>query len=214
MQRFLTASYDNPYVVLSLASLFWAGNVIASRLAVGEVSPMALTTFRWSAVLILLPLIAAGAVRRDWPVLRGRIGYIAVMGGLGFTAFNAFYYVAAHFTSAVNMGILQGGIPGLVFLLAFFVRGARAGWRQIAGMAATLAGVAVVATRGDLSAIADLDFNIGDLLMLGACIAYAIYTVLLPDRPAVAGLSFFAGLSVAAFTTSLPLLWAEIASGD
>jgi len=205
--------YDNPYVVLSGASLFWAGNVIASRIAVGEVSPMALTALRWLGVMVLLPVIARGALGRDWPVLRRRLPYVALMGTLGFTAFNAFYYVAAHYTAAVNIGIIQGGIPGLVFVLAFLWRGTPARPAQVVGMVATLVGVAVLAAKGDLATLAGLDFNVGDLLMVGACVVYAIYTVLLPDRPAVAGLSFFAGLSVAAFATSLPLLAAEVALG-
>lgn len=205
--------YDNPYVVLAGASLFWAGNVIASRIAVGEVSPMALTALRWLGVMVLLPVIARGALRRDWPVLRRRLPYVALMGTLGFTAFNAFYYVAAHYTAAVNIGIIQGGIPGLVFVLAFLWRGTPARPAQVVGMVATLVGVAVLAAKGDLATLAGLDFNVGDVLMVGACVVYAVYTVLLPDRPAVAGLSFFAGLSVAAFVTSLPLLGAEIALG-
>jgi drug/metabolite transporter (DMT)-like permease len=209
----LARAFDNAYLVLSGASLFWAGNVVASRLAVGEVSPMALTAFRWLGVLAILAVVARGALARDWPVLKGRLGYVAVMGTLGFTAFNAFYYVAAHYTSAVNIGIIQGGIPGMVFLLAFLVRGTRARPAQLAGMLATLVGVAVVAAKGDPGALAALAFNAGDLMMLGACAVYAVYTVLLPDRPAVSGLSFFAGLSVAAFVTSLPLLAAEIAIG-
>ncbi|BBE74097.1 DMT family transporter [Oharaeibacter diazotrophicus] len=205
--------YDNPYVVLAGASLFWAGNVIASRIAVGEVSPMALTALRWLGVMVLLPVIARGALRRDWPVLRHRLPYVALMGTLGFTAFNAFYYVAAHYTAAVNIGIIQGGIPGLVFVLAFLWRGTPARPAQVIGMVATLVGVAVLAAKGDLATLAGLDFNVGDVLMVGACVVYAVYTVLLPDRPAVAGLSFFAGLSIAAFVTSLPLLGAEIALG-
>jgi drug/metabolite transporter (DMT)-like permease len=213
LRRLLTALHDSPYAVLGFASLFWAGNVIASRLAVGEVSPMALTTYRWAGVIVFLPLIAGAALQRDWPVLKGRLGYVGLMGALGFTAFNAFYYVAAHFTTAVNIGILQGGIPGLVFVLAFLVRGTPARARQMIGMAATLFGVAVVATRGDPAAIATLSFNFGDVLMIGACLVYASYTVMLPDRPAVASLSFFAGLSIAAFASSLPLLAAEIATG-
>jgi drug/metabolite transporter (DMT)-like permease len=211
--RPLPRLYGNAYLVLSGASLFWAGNVVASRLAVGEVSPMALTAFRWLGVLAILAVIARRSLARDWPVMRERLGYVAVMGTLGFTAFNAFYYVAAHFTSAVNIGIIQGGIPGMVFLLAFLVRGTRARPAQLVGMLATLVGVAVVATKGDLAALAGLAFNFGDLLMVGACAVYAVYTVLLPDRPAVSGLSFFAGLSIAAFLTSLPLLAGEIALG-
>jgi drug/metabolite transporter (DMT)-like permease len=213
LNRFLVAVYANPYAMLGLATLFWAGNVIASRLAVGHVSPMALTTLRWAGVLILLPLLLRGLRPGDLAVLRARAGYVLTMGALGFTTFNAAYYLAAHFTTAVNIGIIQGSIPGLVFLLAYFVRGTPARARQIGGMMATLLGVAVVATRGDIAAVLALSFNVGDLLMLGACLVYAVYTVRLPDRPVVGGLSFFAGLAVAAFVTSLPLLGTEIAAG-
>ena len=39
--------YDRPYVLLTLASLQWAGNVVAGRLAVGEILPMQLVVLRW-----------------------------------------------------------------------------------------------------------------------------------------------------------------------
>lgn len=35
-----------PYLLLTLTTLMWAGNGVASRLAVGEISPMALVTLR------------------------------------------------------------------------------------------------------------------------------------------------------------------------
>ncbi|WP_237154483.1 DMT family transporter [Oryzibacter oryziterrae] len=206
--------YAQPYVLLSLSTLFWAGNVIASRLALGQVSPMALTTFRWGGVLVLLGLFARQSLRRDAAVLKAHAGYILLMGALGFTFFNAFYYVAAHFTSAVNIGIIQGALPGLVFVFAYLMAGSRARVGQVLGMTATLLGVAVIAIKGDLATIATLSFNLGDLLMLGACVVYAIYTVLLPRRPKVGGLSFFSGLAVAAFLTSLPFLAGEIAYGQ
>lgn len=205
--------FDNAYLLLSGASLFWAGNVIAGRLAVSEVSPMALTALRWLGVLVMLALFAREPIRRDWPLLRARLPYVVGMGLFGFTLFNAFYYVAAHFTSAVNMGILQGGIPGLVFILAFLMRGTPARPAQVAGMLGTLVGVCLLATKGDLTTLATLAFNRGDLLMLGACLVYAIYTVKLPDRPKVGALAFFAGLAVAAFLTTLPLLAGEILLG-
>jgi drug/metabolite transporter (DMT)-like permease len=211
---FWTRLYGRPYLLLTLTPLFWAGNTVASRLAVGEVSPMALTTYRWSGVLVLLALFARRHVLADWPAMRSRLLYILVMGALGFTFFNAFYYVAAHFTSAVNIGIIQGALPGLVFVFAFLIAGSRVTGGQVAGMATTLIGVGVIAVKGDLATLAALDFNAGDLMMLGACVVYALYTVLLPRRPKVGGLSFFTGLSVAAFLTSLPFLAVEIAMGQ
>ncbi|ODN68569.1 DMT family transporter [Methylobrevis pamukkalensis] len=210
----LSKLYDSPYVMLTLAPLFWAGNVITGRLAVGEVSPMALTTLRWAVVGVIIVALGRGPIRQDWHALKPRLGYLAVMGTLGFTAFNALYYIAAHFTTAVNIGILQGAIPILVFGLAFFLRGTPVGLFQIAGMTIGLVGVVVVATRGDLGALAALAFNFGDVLMMGACVVYAIFTALLPNRPATSGFSFFAMLALFALLTSFPPLVAEIAMGQ
>lgn len=212
-EGFWSRLYSRPYLLLILSPLFWAGNAVASRLAVGQVSPMALTTFRWSGVLVLLALFARKPIVADLDAMKHRLPYMLAMGALGFTFFNAFYYIAAHYTSAVNIGIIQGALPGLVFFFAYLIVGTRAGAGQLAGMATTLVGVGVIAVKGDLGTLASLGFNVGDLMMLGACVVYALYTVLLPRRPKIAGLSFFAGLSVAAFLTSLPFLAAEIAMG-
>ena len=96
------------YLFLTLTTLCWGGNAIFSRLAVGEVSPLTLVTLRWTTVLILLLIIARKDVIRDWPVLKQHLGYFMAMGGIGFTGFNALFYIAAHTTTAVNIGIIQG----------------------------------------------------------------------------------------------------------
>jgi hypothetical protein len=43
MRRVLAWLYGRPYFLLVLTMLMWGGNAVASRLAVGQVSPMALT---------------------------------------------------------------------------------------------------------------------------------------------------------------------------
>jgi drug/metabolite transporter (DMT)-like permease len=60
--------------------------------------------------------ISGALLRRDWPVLRRRLPYLALMGVVGLTVFNALFYLAAHETTAVNIGILQGAMPVLVLL--------------------------------------------------------------------------------------------------
>ena len=46
------------YFYLTVTSLFWGANSVAGKLAVGHISPMALTTFRWIvALLIILALM-------------------------------------------------------------------------------------------------------------------------------------------------------------
>ena len=44
------------YIVLLLTTLFWGGNAVAGKMAVGHVSPMLLTTARW---LIAFAVLAA-----------------------------------------------------------------------------------------------------------------------------------------------------------
>jgi len=47
MHRILDWLSGRPYLLLTLTMLMWGGNAVAGRLAVGEVSPMALTGLRW-----------------------------------------------------------------------------------------------------------------------------------------------------------------------
>jgi drug/metabolite transporter (DMT)-like permease len=201
------------YLLLTLTALCWAGNAILARLAVGEVSSMALVSLRWLGALGLLVVFAHAQVRRDWPLIRPHLRFIAVMGGVGFTIFNAMFYVAAHWTTAVNLGIIQGALPVFVLIGAFAAYGTPIGGLQAAGVLVTMAGVAIIASGGEATRLASLTFNAGDLLMIAACALYAGYTVGLSRRPPVSPLSLFTGLACAAFVTSLPLALGEAALG-
>lgn len=202
------------YLLLTLTTLFWGANAVFGRVAVGEISPMALVTARWLGASVLLVLFAHNQLRRDWPVLRPHLVFVSAMGMLGFTAFNALFYVAAHYTTAVNIGILQGAMPMFVLFGAFVAYRTRVTVLQAGGMALTLIGVGTVASHGDPARLVALAFNFGDVLMFAACTLYAGYTVGLRRRPPVSPLSLFGMMAVAAVVTSLPLTLAEAALGQ
>ena len=170
---FLNGLYRRPALLLVLTTLIWGSNAVAARLAVGHVSPMMLTTARWSIACIALWLVARQQVAQHWPALRGRWTYLALMGISGFTAFNALFYAAAHHTTAVNLSLIQGMIPVLVLLGGVMFFGLRVTALQMAGVVITLAGVAVVASRGSWAALAALDINVGDAWILLASLLYA-----------------------------------------
>src|SRR5215207_9552543 len=160
----------------------------------------------WLSGRPYLLLTLRQALLERWPS-------ILLMGTLGLTVFNALFYLAAHHTTAVNLTILQGSMPVFVLVGALVFYGTRIhGW-QIAGMAVTLLGALLVATRADPGTLASFSFNVGDLWMLAACGLYAGYTVALRGRPAVPGLVFFAALAGVALLTSVPLMAYEVASG-
>ncbi|ADZ71430.1 DMT family transporter [Polymorphum gilvum] len=212
--RRLGASFFNrPVLMLFIAMLSWGGNTIAGRLAIGEVSPFVLVFLRWLIVSILMTSLLYPRIRAEWPTMRPRLGVMMLMALFGFVAFNMLFYIAAYTTTAINLGILQGAMPILVLVGTVLVFRARVLPLQILGILATMVGVALVATHGDLSALGSLSINPGDGIMFLACIFYAGYTLALRNRPRVSGLVFFSVLSIFAAICSVPALAYEMASG-
>jgi drug/metabolite transporter (DMT)-like permease len=202
------------YLFLTVTTWCWGANTILGKVAVGEISPMLLVTLRWLSVVILLLLFARKHLIRDWPILRHHLRYICLMGTLGFTAFNALFYIAAHSTSAINIGILQGSIPVFVLLGTYLLYLTRITRIQALGVVITLIGVVTVASGGDLTQLIDLSINQGDLYMLIACLFYAGYSIGLSRRPAVSALGLFSGIATVAFIVSLPLVAFEVWNGS
>jgi drug/metabolite transporter (DMT)-like permease len=174
---------------------------------------MLLTLLRWTGVVLLVALFARDVLRAHAPVLRRHLPYLAAMGALGFSSFNVLYYVAAHRTSAINLGILQGSVPVMVLLGSWLAYRTPIRRLQVAGFVVTLLGVLVVTARGDWAQLAALAFNLGDLLMLAACAVYAVYTVALRRRPDVPGMAMFGVMAVAAMLASVPFALAEALVG-
>jgi drug/metabolite transporter (DMT)-like permease len=205
--------WANPILLLVLTTLIWAAHSIVGRLAVGQIGPMTLTCLRWAVALIPILITARHSLRHDWPALRARWVYLAIMGAAGYTVFVALFYVAAHRTSALNLSIIQGAIPALVLLGARVFLGVRFSALQALGALITMLGVVVIAAQGDPAKLRALAFNSGDVLMVLASVLYAGYTVGLRQRPNVSGISMLAAMAVAAFLTSVPLMIWEIMSG-
>lgn len=194
---------------LVVATLCWGLNANFSKLAVDQITPMQVVTFRWLGVVLILLVFARENIRRDWPILRRHLPFLALMGGCGFTVFNALFYVAGHHTSALNIGILQGAVPIFVLLGGFLAFGQRISAIQAVGVTLTLLGVIIVASGGSLQALAALSINRGDIFMLIACLIYAVYSLGLSRGPKVSSLGLFAVMAFVAWLVSLPLVITE-----
>lgn len=201
------------YIFLVITTLAWGGNAVAGKLAIGHVSPMVLTFSRWFAAFLLVMAIALPDIRRDWPVIRRNLPLLAGYGIVGYALFNALLYSALLYTTAINVAIIQAGIPMLIFAFNFLLFATRISPLQIAGFVLTLAGVLLIAARGDWSTLVGLRLNFGDGLMLAAVLAYALYTVFLRYRPDMNWKSMMAAPALGAALASLPLMGWEIAAG-
>ncbi len=186
-------------------------NAVLGKLAVDQIQPMQLVALRWLGATVFLFVFYRRQIVLDWPMLSGRLSYCAIMALIGFTLFNSLFYEAAHSTTVLNIGILQGSIPVFVILLSVAILGHVLTLKQSLGVLVTIVGVIVVASEGELARLTALTFNRGDIFMLLACLFYAIYSFGLMKRPVVNGLSLLAIFSVMAALFSVPLVIWEAA---
>lgn len=194
---------SRPYLILVLTTLFWGGNAVAGKAAVGHIDPYTLMTLRWGGALLAILPFAARPLRRDWPTLRRGWALYLFYGGVGFATFNVLLYLAAYYTLGINTALDQVAINIFVMAGNFALFGTRVRPLQLVGVALTIVGVALTATHGDLSRVLALDINFGDALVLVACLAYAAYSIGLRYRPQTHWMSFLVASFLAAVLASL-----------
>ncbi len=184
--------FDRPYILLSLTMLMWAANMIAGRLAAGHVPPVALAQMRWSFAMVILIPFAIGPLRRDWPTIRRHPMILAVLGFFGISLYNTLVYIALQSTTAINATMLASIFPMMIAATGFLLYRDRLTLMQFLGILVSCTGAGIILTQGSLSALLGLAFNPGDLWVIGAQVAYAIYTVMLRQRPRLHPISFLA----------------------
>ena len=184
-----------------------------ARVAVGEVSPMLIVSLRWLGVVMLFFFVRQ-AIYRDWDKLKSHLPLLFMMGALGFTAFNALFYLAAHTTTALNIGIIQGIVPVFLLIGMYFMYRSPVSLLQGLGVIVTILGVCVVASAGNLDKLASLSINQGDYFMIIACLLYSGYALILRRFSGVSALSLFAVIAIAAFIASVPLSLVEVYLGS
>jgi drug/metabolite transporter (DMT)-like permease len=206
--------FDQPYLLLALTSLFWAGNTILGRFIAGHVPPITLAFIRWSgACLILLPF-AAPHLRRDWPTIRRHAGVMALLAFTGFSVYNTLSYYGLQYTTAINGLLLQSVAPLFVAMWTFALFGDRLTWRQAGGIGVSLIGVVVIVCHGSLAVLLAIAFNRGDVAFLIALVIYGFYAAALSRRPPMHPFSFLAvGMGGGAVLMIPAVIWEVAVAG-
>lgn len=177
--------FDQPYLLLTLTTLFWSGNMVTGRGLREDVPPIMLALLRWVIALTLTLPFALRHLRREqvqrmmdrWPAM-------LCLGLLGVAAYNTFAYLALQETTATNASLLNSCIPVVTIALSWIFLGKRLSPLEALGVLVSLAGVTLIIARGDGAVLRALSLNSGDLWMLAAVLSWALYTVGLQYRPA------------------------------
>jgi drug/metabolite transporter (DMT)-like permease len=204
---------NQPYLLLSLMSLFWAGNIVLGRFVAGQIPPVTLSFIRWlGAYLIVLPF-AWPHLTADWPAIRRQIGLMVVLSLTGVAVFNVVAYWSLQYTQALNALLIQSAGPLFVAIWSLLLLRIRLTWAQAFGILISMTGVFVILLRGDLSALSSIQFNKGDLAYVLALVVFGFYSALTTRRPSIHSLSFLAFTCGCGTMFIVPLLVLEIGSG-
>lgn len=204
----------NPYLLLTLTALFWAGNMVMGRGIRADVPPIALAFWRWTIALALVAPFALPHLRSQWPALRRAWRPVIGLGIVGVGCYNTFAYVALQYTTATNATLLNSFIPIATIALAFVLLGKRLSRLEAAGVVVSLGGVVTIVSHGQLETLLGLSLNTGDLWMLGAVLTWGIYTVGLQWRPqGVDPMLMLAAFTVVGLAMLAPIYAWELAGG-
>jgi drug/metabolite transporter (DMT)-like permease len=175
MQQRLTPS---TVALLTLPPMMWAGNAVVGRMVSGMVPPITLNFFRWVlAFLLLLPL--GGWVLRPASGLWSHWRRFALLGLLGVGCYNALQYLALQTSSPLNVTLMASSIPVWMLGIGWLWFGQEVTHRQLIGIVLSVAGVVLVLCRGKWALVMQFRLVPGDLYMLAAAFAWALYSWLL-----------------------------------
>ena len=171
------------YIMLFFATLFWAGNFVVGKIAfIENVPPFSLTFFRWLLVwLILIPF----TYKEIFKLKRVIIDNLFLLFLLGLTSvglFNSFIYNALNFTQVINASLFNSAIPAAIILFCFLFKIEKTNRFQILGLIISIFGILSIITKFDLNILLTLNFNKGDILMIGAVISWGIYSAFLKKK--------------------------------
>ena len=133
------------YVMLVLASIFWAGNFIVGKFAfVENISPFSLVFFRWITVwFILLPFTYKEILSKKKEIIKN-LPLLLFLGLTSVGLFNSFVYVSLQYTQVINAVLMLAAIPPVIIIFSSIMKIEKTNIFQISGLILSIFGVGTI----------------------------------------------------------------------
>lgn len=183
----LVATKIRASAALVLVMLIWGSTPVVTKSALTEMPPLLLAFLRfWIASALLVPLVQSrgglALLPRPLP-----FGTLVVMGLTGVTLFFITFNLSLSYTSASQGSLIQGSLPAVTTALATLTLGERMERKRVMGIGVSTVGVALIVLTGGSDDAPNP--RLGNLLMLGAVLSWAVYTILGKRLRQVSGLA-------------------------
>ena len=170
-------------MMLVCATLFWAGNFMVGKLAfIESIPPMSLVFFRWLLVWIILLPFTYKEIIRNKEVILNNLPLLFFLALTSVGLFNTFTYLALVYTQVINASLFNTAIPAMIIFLCFLLKIEKTNRFQIIGLILSVFGILSIITKLDLTILLSLNFNKGDLIMIGGVITWGLYSSFLKNK--------------------------------
>jgi drug/metabolite transporter (DMT)-like permease len=171
------------YIMLVCATLFWAGNFAVGKFAfLTEIPPLSLVFYRWLLVWILLLPFTFRNILKFKNTILDNLPLLFFLGLTSVGLFNSFTYLSLIHTQVINASLFNTAIPAVIILLCFLFKIEKTNRFQILGLIVSVIGILSIIAKLNLDILLSLDFNKGDIIMIGGVITWGIYSTLLKKK--------------------------------
>lgn len=167
-----------PYIEVLFAVVIWGASFIATKVALRDISPIAVVWLRFSIGIVILGI--AVAARRQFTLpKKNEWTYFALLGFLGITFHQWLQSNGLQTSEAGTTAWIVSTTPVFMALLGWIVLKEGLGWLKITGIFLAFAGVLLIVSKGDLTSVSIGRLGApGDKLILVSALNWAVFSVL------------------------------------
>ncbi|MBD1574610.1 DMT family transporter [Vibrio sp. S17_S38] len=167
------------YLFPMVTVFIWAGNAIINKMASTVIDPGAISFYRWLVALIVLtPFLAIPTWKRRKQIIP-YLPKLAFLSLLGMVLNQSLGYYAGLTTTALNLSLITSLVPLIGLFLSIPLLNQKLTLYAVLGAVISFSGLLIMLSHGNVMSLFVQDINEGDLLVLLATLAYALYVVLI-----------------------------------
>ena len=169
--------------MLVCATLFWAGNFVIGKFAfLTNIPPLSLVFYRWLLVWFILLPFTFKEILKFKDTIFNNLPLLFLLGLTSVGLFNSFTYLSLIYTQVINATLFNTAIPAVIILLCFIFNIEKTNKFQILGLIISVLGILSIITKLDIDILLSLNFNKGDIIMIGGVITWGVYSTLLKKK--------------------------------
>ena len=167
-----------PYLEALFAVIVWGTSFIATKIAVGEISPIAVVWVRFAMGIPILMFTVIARKQFSFPKGREWL-YFTLLGFLGITFHQWLQSNGLKTAQATTTSWIVSTSPAFIAILGWMVLKEKLNLLQSSGIALAMVGVLAVVSKGDLSTLTAGNFGTtGDFLILISSVNWAVFSIL------------------------------------